>query len=171
MGIGWDVEFWVDERKLKWWLEDLIPQLGGWHHWMGHRYSDSDIGQGHDPEPANRGEYLTRGIRWNTLRSGSEQYAGWEHWSSLTSDAGIEAALAAVPDRPMMSEDRFRRRDGKWPQKDMSADSDILEEIPRWAGRGVAAVYGRFLESGSVGSEVWPNREAIKAVIEGIEDF
>lgn len=171
MGIGWDVEFWVDERKLKWWLDDLIPQLGGWHHWIGHRYSDSDIGQGHDPEPANRGSYLARGVRWNTLRSGSEQYAGWEHWSKLTSDNAIEAGLAAVPDRPMMSEDRFRRRDGKWPQKDMSADEDILEEIPRWAGRGVAAVYGRLLESGSAGSEAWPNREAIKEVIEGLGDF
>jgi hypothetical protein len=34
MGIGWDVEFWVNETKLKWWLDDLIPQIGGWHHWI-----------------------------------------------------------------------------------------------------------------------------------------
>jgi len=73
MGIGWDVEFWANRTKLEWWLDDLIPQLGGWHHWIGHRYSDSDIGQGRDPDPANEGKYLSRGIAWNTLRPGDEQ--------------------------------------------------------------------------------------------------
>lgn len=170
MGIGWDVEFWVDHTKLKWWLDDLIPQLGGWHHWIGHRYSDSDIGEGRDPDPANKGEYLPRGIEWNMLRSGHEQYAGWEHWSTMTSDRAIEAGLAAIPDRPMMSEDRFRRRDGAWRQKDMHSDADILKEIPRWASRGVAAIYGRLLDSGTEGSDPWPNKSAIKARIESIED-
>jgi hypothetical protein len=61
----------------------------------------------------------------------------------MTSDSAIDAGLAAIPDRPMMSEDRFRRRDGAWPQKDMRSDDDILKEIPRWATRGVAAIYGR----------------------------
>jgi hypothetical protein len=167
MGIGWDVEFWIDEPKLKWWLDDLIPQLGGWHHWIGHRYSDSNLGLGIDPEPSNKGEYLPRGIAWNTLRPGNEQYAGWEHWSTLTSDHAIDAGLKAVPDRPMMSEDRFRRREGAWPEKDLGSDDEILREIPRWANRGVAAIYGRLLDRGSDGSEVWPNRAAIKAVIEG----
>jgi hypothetical protein len=170
MGIGWDVEFWADETKIKWWLNDLIPQLGGWHHWIGVRYSDSDIGQGRDPEPANKGKYLSRGITWNTLRSGSEQYAGWEHWLTMTSDSDIEAGLAAIPDRPMMSEDRFRRRDDTWTQKDMLADDVILEEIPRWASRGVAAIYGRLIENSSAqGSDVWPNKAAIKAVIEDLK--
>jgi len=166
MGIGWDVEFWADRKKLKWWLDDLIPQLGGWHHWIGHRYSDSDIGQGRDPDPANKGKYLSRGITWNTLRSGSEQYAGWEHWSTMTSDSAIDAGLAAVPDRPMMSEDRFRRRENAWRQKDMHSDDDILKEIPRWAKRGVAAIYGRLIDSRDGGSDIWPNKAAIKAVIE-----
>jgi hypothetical protein len=170
MGIGWDVEFWADETRVKWWLDELIPRLGGWHHWIGHRYSDSNIGQGHDPEPANQGQYLARGIRWNTLRSGNEQYAGWEHWSTMTSNAAIEAGLAAVPDRPMMSEDRFRRREGKWPQKDLGSDAAVLEEIPRWASRGVAAIYGRFLGRVVDGSEAWPNKAAIKSVIERLED-
>lgn len=91
LGIGWDVEFWADRAKLQWWLDDLVPQLGGWHHWIGHRYSDSDIGQGRDPDPANKGKYLSRGITWNTLRSGREQYAGWEHWSTMTSNTVIES--------------------------------------------------------------------------------
>ena len=170
MGIGWDVEFWVDEAKLKWWLDDLIGQLGGWHHWIGHRYSDSDIGQGKDPDPANRGEYLSRGIAWNTLRSGREQYAGWEHWSTMTSASEIDAGLAAVPDRPMMSEDRFRQRESNWPQKDLRCDDAILKEIPRWATRGVAAIYGRLFVSDDGGSDVWPNKAAIKAVIESIDE-
>jgi hypothetical protein len=170
MGLGWDVEFWADREKLAWWLDDLVPQLGGWHHWIGHRYSDSDIGQGRDPDPANQGEYLPRGIAWNTLRSGDEQYAGWEHWSTMTSDREIEAGLAAVPDRPMMSEDRFRRREGAWRQKDMRHDEDILREIPRWASRGVAAIYGRLIDNRDGGSDVWPNRAAIKAVIETIQE-
>jgi len=170
MGMGWDVEFWADQTKLKWWLDDLIPQFGGWHHWIGHRYSDSDIGQGRDPDPANQGQYLSRGITWNTLRPGREQYAGWEHWSTMTSDSAIDAGLAAVRDRPMMSEDRFRRRDSAWRQKDLHSDDDILNEIPRWATRGVAAIYGRFIDSGTEGSDVWPNRTAIKAVIESIDE-
>jgi hypothetical protein len=170
MGIGWDVEFWADETMVKWWLDALIPRLGGWHHWLGHRYSDSNIGQGHDPEPANQGRYLARGIRWNTLRPGHEQYAGWEHWSSMTSNAEIDAGLAAVPDRPMMSEDRFRRREGRWPQKDLGSDDAVLAEIPRWANRGVAAIYGRLLGSGADGSEVWPNHAAIKAVIDRLDE-
>jgi hypothetical protein len=169
MGIGWDVEFWADEKKLKWWLDDLIPKLGGWHHWIGHRYSDSDIGKGHDPEPANRGEYLARGLRWNTLRRGHEQYAGWEHWSTVTSDAAIANARAVLPDRPIMSEDRFRQRQGAWRQKDMRADDDILKEIPRWTTRGVGAIYGRLLQPGTQGSEPWPNKASIKRLIEDIE--
>jgi len=112
MGIGWDVEFWANREKLQWWLDDLIPQLGGWHHWIGFRYSD----------------------------------------------------------RPMMSEDRFRRRDNAWRQKDMHTDDAILKEIPRWATRGVAAIYGRLIESQDGGSDVWPNKAAIKAVIESIDE-
>ena len=169
LGIGWDVEFWLDEKKLKWWLDDLIPRFGGWHHWVGHRYSDSDIGQGHDPEPANKGQYLSRGLSWNTLRPGNEQYAGWEHWSSETSDSEIDAGCAAFPDRPLLSEDRFRRRDGVWRQKDMRSDEDIIKEIPRWASRGVGAIYGRILDNRTQGSEPWPNKAAIKAAIERIQ--
>lgn len=170
LGIGWDVEFWADRARLKWWLDDLIPQLGAWHHWIGLRYSDSNIGQGIDPDPTNTGKYLARGVTWNALRSGSEQYAGWEHWSTKTNDSAIDAGLSAVPDRPMMSEDRFRRRDNAWRQKDMHADDDILKEIPRWAKRGVAAIYGRLIDSKDGGSDIWPNKAAIKAVIEAIDE-
>ena len=170
MGIGWDVEFWADEKKLKWWLDDLIPHLGGWHHWIGHRYSDSDIGQGHDPEPANKGEYLERGLRWNKLRAGTEQYAGWEHWCTMTSDAEIDALRKVFADRPAMSEDRFRQREGAWRQKDLRSDEQILREIPRWAERGVGAIYGRLLQSSTEGSEPWPNKAEIKAAIRKIEE-
>jgi len=169
LGLGWDVEFWADEQKLKWWLDEIIPNLGGWHHWVGHRYSDSDIGRGHDPEPANKGEYLERGIKWNTLRPGTEQYAGWEHWATTTSDAALDAARKVFADRPMLSEDRFRQRQGAWRQKDMRADDDILREIPRWATRGIGAIYGRLLEPGTNGSEPWPNKAEIKALITKLE--
>lgn len=70
----------------------------------------------------------------------------------------------------MMSEDRFRRREGVWPQKDLRSDDDILKEIPRWATRGVGAVYGRLLDRNVEGSETWPNRAAIKTVIESMND-
>jgi hypothetical protein len=40
----------------------------------------------------------------------------------------------------------------------MDSDDDILAEIPRWAGRGVAAIYGRLLHNTSAeGSDPWPN--------------
>ena len=167
MGIGWDVEFWVNRTSLKWWLDDIIPQLGGWHHWIGHRYSDSDIGKGIDPEPANKGQYLSRGIEWSTLRPGNEQYTGWEHWRTKTSDSDIDAGLEAIPDRPMMSEDRFRGRANRWPQKDLLSDEEILEEIPRWASRGVGAIYGRMFDDGKV---IWPNKAEIKELILSIDE-
>lgn len=171
MGIGWDVEFWITEPRLEWWLDDLFSQLGGWHHWIGHRYSDSDIGKGRDPDPNNKGQYLSRGIKWNTIRSGSEQYAGWEHWRTKTSNSAIDAGLQAVPDRPMMSEDRFRRRDDRWTQKDLLRDSEILDEIPRWASREVAAIYGRLIKNeNNGGSDVWPNKSAIKSVIMSFDE-
>ena len=88
----------------------------------------------------------------------------------MTSDSEIDAGLAAVPDRPMMSEDRFRQRQSNWPQKDLRSDDAILKEIPRWATRGVAAIYGRLFDSRDGGSDVWPNKAAIKAVVEGIDE-
>lgn len=169
MGLGWDVEFWAGEKKLKWWLDDLVPQLGGWHHWIGHRYSDSDIGKGRDPEPANKGEYLPRGIQWNTLRPADEQYAGWEHWGPETTDAEIDRLLEVFPNRPIMSEDRFRTRENGWPQKDLPSDEAVLKEITRWASRGVGAIYGR-MERGVSGSVSWPNKVEIKKVIAGLEN-
>ena len=88
----------------------------------------------------------------------------------MTSNRAIGAGLRAVSDRPMMSEDRFRRREGAWRQKDMGSDNDILEEIPRWASRGVAAIYGRLLNNTSdEGSDAWPNKAAIKAVISQVD--
>jgi len=70
----------------------------------------------------------------------------------------------------MMSEDRFRRRDYAWRQKDMHSDDEILKEIPRWATRGVAAIYGRLIDGSDGGSDIWPNRAAIKAVIESLDE-
>ena len=93
---------------------------------------------------------------------------GWEHWSTTTSDGAIAAGLAAIPDRPMMSEDRFRRRDNAWRQKDMHADDDILKKIPRWATRGVAAIYGRLIDRREGGSDIWSNKAAIKTVIKSV---
>jgi hypothetical protein len=171
LGIGWDVEFWADETKLRWWLDDLAPRLGGWHHWLGFRYSDSDIGRGRDPEPANKGEYLARGLAWSTLRPGNEQYAGWEHWATMTTDAEIDAALAAFPDRPVMSEDRFRSRENGWKQKDLRTDEDVVKEIPRWASRGIGAIYGRLTGPIPEASDAWPNSEAIKAAIQRVEQL
>jgi hypothetical protein len=69
----------------------------------------------------------------------------------------------------MMSEDRFRRRDGKWPQKDFGADDEVLVEIPRWAEHGIGAIYGRLIDSQTQASDVWPNRSAIRATIERVE--
>jgi hypothetical protein len=168
MGLGWDVEFWADKTKIKWWRDDLVPQLGGWHHWVGFRYSDSDIGKGHDPEPANNGEYLERGIEWSTIRPANEQYVGWEHWCTKTSDAEIDEAHKVFPKRPMMSEDRFRTRGNGWREKDLRTEDDILKEIPRWATRGIGAIYGK-LEKGKPGSVPWTNKNEIKRVIEKVE--
>jgi hypothetical protein len=114
--------------------------------------------------------YLARGIAWNTLRAGGKQYTGWKHWSTMTSDRAIEAGLAAVPDRSVMSEDRFRRRDNAWREKDMHADDEILKEISRWPRCGVAAIYGRLIDSKDGGSDIWPNKAAINAMIEGLDD-
>jgi hypothetical protein len=79
---------------------------------------------------------------WSTIRPGNQQYTGWEHWFNLTTNSEINAGLAAIPDRPMMSEDRFRLRSTLHKTgKDLPNESAILTEIPRWAGRGVGAIY------------------------------
>lgn len=114
-------------------------------------------------------EWSERGGWLHLWMWGKGEYAGWEHWSTMTSDQAIDAGLAAIPDRLMMSEDRFRRRDRAWRQKDMASDEDIVTEIPRWAKRGVAAIYGRIIDRQDGGSDIWPNRTAIKSVIASID--
>lgn len=52
----------------------------------------------------------------------------------------------------------------------MRADDEILEEIPRWATRGVAAIRGRLIDSKNGDSDVWPNKAEIMAVIKRIDD-
>ena len=88
----------------------------------------------------------------------------------MTSDAEIDALRKVFADRPAMSEDRFRQREGAWRQKDLRSDEQILREIPRWAERGVGAIYGRLLQSSTEGSEPWPNKAEIKAAIRKIEE-
>ena len=52
----------------------------------------------------------------------------------------------------------------------MHTDDEILKEISRWPRCGVAAIHGRLIDSKDGGSDIWPNKAAIKAMIEGSDD-
>jgi hypothetical protein len=166
MGVGFDIDEWLNQSEFEFWLDNLAPLTGGYHHWIGGRYSEPP------PDPTNEGNYTSGGITWNTVHNGTYQYAGWEQQRQNVTDEEIENGTSQVPDRPMFSEDRFRRRDLGYP-KDFANDSEIFEELSRFAIRGVAAIYGRYINQTNqdILGDVWPNKADILTEIQNIESL
>jgi hypothetical protein len=151
LGYGFDLEEWVSVEELHDFrnrLQELLPRP----HFLGGR-----------PAGPNRGMDHAAFREWNRILD----YASYEH--HRPSYAVYVAALEANPDKPVLSEDRFR----------VMANSDSkhysLEDVRRglWhstlAG-GVGNIWGYLLEGGThdLGSAPFPNREAIRTHFEFI---
>jgi hypothetical protein len=165
MAVGFDVWHWLSEAEVAAWIDEW--DFGGHLHWLSARYGEAEGGENGDrPTATNRGEYEESGVDWNTVRGAPPQVASWEQWSTDTSDGDLDAGLAEITDRPMFSEDRFRRRTGSdWPQKDYDSDAAIVLDITRFGVRGIAAIYGRLMTDGNqqLTSEDWTNAGDILA--------
>ncbi len=125
MGYGFDLDEWVEANQLREW-RDSMHEWMGWHHFLGGR-----------PAGPNRGEDHAAEVVWNK----GLDYSSYEHHRP-TYDVYV-AALQAVPDQPVMSEDRFRIRNHS-----RYKDKDYNEELTRrglyhstMAG-GVANIWG-----------------------------
>jgi hypothetical protein len=149
MGYGFDLDEWVTAAELKGWrdrMQDRMPRF----HFLGGR-----------PKGPNRGRDHGRYAVWNEWLD----YASYEHHRPTYSV--YVAALEQNPDKPVLSEDRFRVL------PDRSSKHYSTEEVRRglWhstlAG-GVGNIWGYLLEGGSheLGSAPFPNREEIRTHFE-----
>lgn len=126
MGYGFDLDEWVNEEQLGEW-RDFMHEHMAWPHLLGGRHGDP-----------NRGEDHSSAISWNKVLD----YASFEHHQPTPEV--YAAALAAVPDKPVFSEDRFRIR-----QSDRYREKDYTEEMTRrglWQSTmvgGVANIWGK----------------------------
>ena len=126
MGYGFDLDEWVSERQLGQW-RDYLHQHLGWPHLLGGRHADPNHGLDH-----------STAISWNRRMD----YASYEHHRP-THEVYV-AAVRAVPNKPVFSEDRFRIR-----QSERYRGKDYTEATTRrglWhstmAG-GVANIWGK----------------------------
>ena len=102
MGYGFDLDEWVTASQVCQWRDHMHEQLG-WSHLLGGR-----------PAGPNRGLDHSTDAQWNQ----GLDYSSYEHHQP-SYDTYV-AALQALPGQPVMSEDRFRIREGKYPDKDYS---------------------------------------------------
>lgn len=149
MGYGFDLDEWVTADEIHAWrdrLQALLPRF----HFLGGR-----------PAGPNRGRNHRRYAAWNR----GLDYASYEHHQP--SYAVYVAALAASPDRPVLSEDRFR----------VLSDGDskhyALDEVRRGLWRsllagGVGNIWGYLMGGGTheLGSAPFPNAAEIHTYAE-----
>ncbi len=149
MGYGFDLDEWVEIPDIQRWhdrLQQWLPRF----RFLGGR-----------PAGPNRGPNHGRFARWNR----GLDYASYEHHKP--SYGVYVSALEANPDKPVMSEDRFRVL------RDADDKHYSVREIRRglWhsmmAG-GVANIWGYLLEGGTheLGSAPFPNRVQLKSYFE-----
>ena len=142
MGYGFDLDEWVTAEKMAPW-HDTMHQHMGWSHFLGGR-----------PVGPNRGTDHTEDARWNRLLD----YSSYEHHQP-TYDV-YSAAIEALPGKPVLSEDRFRIREGRYPDKDYS-ELRIRRGLYHSAlAGGVGNIWGTHPDLSPGG--VFRNREEIK---------
>jgi hypothetical protein len=140
MGYGFDLDEWVDPEQIKTWRDHLQARMG-WPHFLGGR-----------PEGPNRGADHGAYLAWNR----NLDYASYEHHRP-TYEVYL-AALAATPDRPVMSEDRFRVRvPPRYPAKDYSEELTRRGLYDSTLAGGVANIWGHRENEGR-----YPNPHVIK---------
>lgn len=142
MGYGFDLDEWVKAAQVRQWRDHMQQRLG-WPHFLGGR-----------PVGPNRGLDHTQDARWNQ----GLDYSSYEHHQP-TYDV-YRAALEAAPDKPVMSEDRFRVRTGRYPDKDYSEERTLRGLYHSTMAGGVANIWGKHPDLSPGG--VYDNRAQLK---------
>jgi hypothetical protein len=142
MGYGFDLDEWVTADQVRTWRDEM-QRLMGWHHFLGGR-----------PAGPNRGTDHTADAQWNR----GLDYSSYEHHRP-TYEVYL-AAIQASADQPVMSEDRFRVRPPKYPEKDYSPELTRRGLYHATLAGGVANIWGIHPDLSPGG--VYPNREQIK---------
>ena len=147
MSYGFDLDEWVSEAELQVWVDHMRDRLG-WPHLLGARPGGPNSGTDHSPY-----------VAWNAPM----EYASFEHHKP-DYETYLQA-VEALPDRPAMSEDRFRIR-GTEPK-----DYD-MDEIRRglWQSTmagGVANIWGvepvsPLVSEGASPSEQFPSPQQVQ---------
>jgi len=142
MGYGFDLDEWVKADQLRAW-RDAMHEYLGWSHFLGGR-----------PMGPRKGVDHSGRVAWNK----GLDYSSYEHHRP-TYDV-YRAALEATPAVPVMSEDRFRVREGKYPKKDYNLELTRRGLYHSTMAGGVANIWGIHPALGPGG--VFPNQDQIK---------
>lgn len=140
MGYGFDLDEWVSASQLQTWHDYMQGKLG-WFHFLGGR-----------PAWPNSGTNHSAAVGWNTPLS----YSSYEHHKP-TYDVYV-AALLAVPNKPVFSEDRFRmRNEGR--SKDYNQEQTRRGLWDSSMAGGVANIWGNLLSGASA---PYPNKDHLE---------
>lgn len=142
MGYGFDLDEWVTASQVRAW-RDSVHRHMGWSHFLGGR----PVGPNHGTDHAGN-------ATWNKRLD----YSSYEHHRP-TYEVYL-AAAQAVADQPVMSEDRFRIRRGRYPKKDYSEELTRRGLYHSTMAGGVANIWGIHPDLGPGG--VYPNKDQIK---------
>jgi len=142
MGYGFDLDEWVTADQVRAWRDSLHRHMG-WNHFLGGR-----------PVGPNHGNDHTSDALWNK----GLDYSSYEHHRP-TYDVYL-AALQATPGQPVMSEDRFRVRKGRYPEKDYSEELTRRGLYQSTMAGGVANIWGIHPDLSRGG--MYPNKDQIK---------
>lgn len=124
MGYGFDLDEWVTAGQVRQW-RDYLHQHLGWFHFLGGRPVGPNHGLDHQEDAA-----------WNQ----GLDYASYEHHRPTYQV--YAAALQASGNKPVMSEDRFRVRRGRYPEKDYTEERTLRGLYHSTLAGGVANIWG-----------------------------
>ncbi len=155
MGYGFDLFEWVKTRELKVWRDYTHDHLG-WPHLLGGR-----------PGGPRKGTDHSSYDRWNKPLD----YASYEHHRP-TYDVYV-AALEQFPNKPTLSEDRFRiRQSSRYKSKDYSMETTRKGLWDSTMAGGVANIWGNLngpdgsIDTNRSGSFPYPKPHWIKTYAE-----
>ncbi|MEO1401601.1 MAG: DUF5060 domain-containing protein [Cyanobacteria bacterium J06635_1] len=147
LGYGFDLNEWVTESQIQKWHDNLQSQLG-WEHSIGGRSSGPNSGTNH-----SKAKSFNEGL----------SYSGYEHHRP---DYDVySAALDALPGQPVLSEDRFRiRNGGRFASKDYTPESTRRGLWQSTMAGGVGNIWGNYVQDWDPTkiSETYSNKNQIK---------
>ncbi|KPK44492.1 MAG: hypothetical protein AMJ65_02885 [Phycisphaerae bacterium SG8_4] len=135
MGYGFDLQEWVDADDLRRWHQYMHDHLG-WLHFLG----------GRAPEMT----WIYDGLDYSSFQQHRPDY-----------DLYVKA-IEQWPDKPAFLEDRFRVREGVYPEKDYDFDMTRRGLWHSTMAGGAANIWGNLLDPRPDGmSHPYPNKDQI----------